>query len=132
MPRIPQSNAARTRTCGSRAAATTVAVCLAMTVARTEPRRRATATALARRLAAGLGTPPPAACVVPLVVGEPDAALRAAAALADAGVLVPAIRPPSVPPGTARLRFATTAAHTPADVDAVVAAVASQRVAARG
>ncbi|MGH8909280.1 MAG: 8-amino-7-oxononanoate synthase, partial [Egibacteraceae bacterium] len=95
----------------------------ALEIAAAEPWRRAHALALARRLASGLGLAEPAACVVPLVLGEPEAALRASAQLADAGLLVVAIRPPSVPPGTARLRFAVTAAHTDAQIDRAVSCV---------
>ena len=86
-------------------------------VARAEPQRRRHATALAQRLAGALRLPSPAAAVVPVIAGTPDAALRAQAALEDAGLLVTAIRPPTVPEGTSRLRFALTAAHTEADVD---------------
>lgn len=96
----------------------------ALGVAAAEPRRRQRATGLARRLAAGLGLPVPAACVVPLLVGEPCAALQVSAGLADAGLLVTAIRPPTVAPGSARLRFAVTADHRPDDIDRAVAAVA--------
>ncbi len=92
----------------------------ALDIAAAEPWRRATALRLARRLAAGLGVAEPAACVVPLVLGEPEAALRASAALAEAGLLVVPIRPPTVPPGTARLRFAISAAHTEAEIDRAV------------
>jgi 8-amino-7-oxononanoate synthase len=89
----------------------------ALEIAAAEPWRRAHARALARRLASGLGVAAPDACVVPLVLGEPEAALAASEALADAGLLVVAIRPPTVPDGTARLRFAVTAAHTEAEID---------------
>jgi 8-amino-7-oxononanoate synthase len=51
-----------------------------------------------------------------LVIGSNDEALRVMGALADAGVWVPAIRPPTVPEGTARLRIALSAAHTREDV----------------
>ena len=102
----------------------------ALDLSRDEPWRRSRATTLARRLAAGLGVAPPAACVVPLVVGEPDAAMAASAALAAAGLLVVAIRPPSVPAGTARLRFAVTAALEGADVDRAVAAARTLDVSA--
>jgi 8-amino-7-oxononanoate synthase len=64
---------------------------------------------------------------VPLVLGEPEVALRASATLAEDGFLVVPIRPPSVPPGTARLRFAVSAAHTESDIDRVVRCVEALR-----
>ncbi|MGZ4676898.1 MAG: aminotransferase class I/II-fold pyridoxal phosphate-dependent enzyme [Acidimicrobiia bacterium] len=51
--------------------------------------------------------------IVPVLCGEETRALAAAAALLDRGLLVPAIRPPTVPAGTSRLRIALSAAHTP-------------------
>ncbi|MEZ5322137.1 MAG: aminotransferase class I/II-fold pyridoxal phosphate-dependent enzyme [Microthrixaceae bacterium] len=54
--------------------------------------------------------------VVPLVVGTSTAALALSEALESRGLLIPAIRPPSVPVGTARLRIALSAAHAPEDV----------------
>jgi len=52
-----------------------------------------------------------------VVVGaEPDAVAASEALLAK-GVLVPAIRPPTVPPGTCRLRVALSAAHTDEQID---------------
>jgi 8-amino-7-oxononanoate synthase len=50
--------------------------------------------------------------IVPVVCGEESRALDAAAALLEVGILVPAIRPPTVPAGTSRLRVALSAAHT--------------------
>ena len=50
--------------------------------------------------------------IVPIVCGAEDRALDAAAALLERGLLVPAIRPPTVAPGTSRLRVALSAAHT--------------------
>jgi 8-amino-7-oxononanoate synthase len=61
--------------------------------------------------------------VVPWVLGRPEVALQAAAALREEGVLVQAIRPPTVPPGTARIRFTVTARHSEDDVARLVAAV---------
>jgi 8-amino-7-oxononanoate synthase len=58
--------------------------------------------------------------VVPVLLGDEERALKASAALLDAGILVPAIRPPTVPPGTSRLRIALSAAHTMPMVDALV------------
>lgn len=71
-------------------------------------------------LAAALGiAKPPASPIVPLVVGEARCALDASAALEAAGILVPAIRYPTVPNGTARLRFTATAAHREEDFAAL-------------
>ena len=58
--------------------------------------------------------------IVPVVVGEEAAAVAASAALLARGILVPAIRPPTVPDGTCRLRIALSAAHTLDQVDALV------------
>ena len=55
--------------------------------------------------------------IIPVVVGEERTALAAAERLLDGGLLVPAIRPPTVPPGTSRLRIAISAAHTHSQVD---------------
>jgi 8-amino-7-oxononanoate synthase len=64
--------------------------------------------------------------VVPIVVGSSARAVRLSALLAEQGVVVPAIRPPTVPVGTARVRLTVTAAHSEADIaraiDAIVAA----------
>ena len=50
--------------------------------------------------------------IIPVVLGEEGRALAASAALLERGLLVPAIRPPTVAPGTSRLRIALSAAHT--------------------
>ncbi len=60
---------------------------------------------------------PSASAIVPLVVGENEAALAAAQSLCEAGFLVPAIRYPTVPRGTARLRITVSAAHRPDQLD---------------
>ena len=65
------------------------------------------------------GTP-----ILPIVVGANAAAVELADALWNRGFWVPAIRPPTVPKGTARLRITLTAAHTPEDVDALAGALA--------
>jgi 8-amino-7-oxononanoate synthase len=59
--------------------------------------------------------------IVPVVLGSEDRAVAAAAQLLDDELLVPAIRPPTVAPGTSRLRLALSAAHTEADIDALLA-----------
>jgi 8-amino-7-oxononanoate synthase len=61
--------------------------------------------------------------IVPLVVGAEDDAVEASRALLGEGFLVPAIRPPTVPPGTSRLRVALSAAHHPEQVRALVDAL---------
>lgn len=54
----------------------------------------------------------PEAAVVPVMVGDAEAAVRLSQHLLESGVLVPAIRPPTVPPGTSRLRCTLMAGHT--------------------
>jgi len=54
--------------------------------------------------------------IVPVIIGENEAALALAESARAAGVLAVAIRPPTVPPGTARLRLSVTLAHTDADL----------------
>ena len=61
--------------------------------------------------------------IQPLVIGDAAAAVRVAEALAVRGILVPAIRPPTVPAGTARLRVSLSSAHALADVDALTRAL---------
>lgn len=50
--------------------------------------------------------------IVPIVIGDESDALAASSALAERGLFVPAIRPPSVPTGTSRLRLTLSAAHS--------------------
>ena len=62
--------------------------------------------------------------IVPVVLGDEAAALAASARLLEQGLLVPAIRPPTVAPGTSRLRVALSAAHTDEQVERLVDALA--------
>ena len=62
--------------------------------------------------------------IVPIVVGSEQQALEASEGLLAEGLLVPAIRPPTVPPGSSRLRVALSAAHSDAMVGRLVAALA--------
>jgi 7-keto-8-aminopelargonate synthetase-like enzyme len=62
--------------------------------------------------------------IVPFVCGAEDRAVAAAAALLEHGLIVPAIRPPTVAPNTSRLRVTLSAAHTDAQVDRLLAALA--------
>ena len=61
--------------------------------------------------------------IIPFVAGSESRALAAAAALLDQGYLVTAIRPPTVPPGTSRLRVALSAVHTDEQIDGLAAAL---------
>jgi len=56
---------------------------------------------------------------VPVILGEAEACLALGGALEAEGVLAIAIRPPTVPNGTARLRFAASAAHSDEDIATV-------------
>lgn len=72
------------------------------------------------------GNPSP---IVPIVIGAERAAVAASAALLEQGIFVPAIRPPTVAPGTSRLRVALSAAHTDDDLDRLLAGLAALDVA---
>lgn len=103
-------------------------------VARAEPWRRTHLTALVARFRAGaarLGLKPLASDtpIQPLIVGDASAAVSAASQLRAAGILVPAIRPPTVPRGTARLRITFSAEHEEAHVDLLLDALAGLRAA---
>jgi 8-amino-7-oxononanoate synthase len=65
--------------------------------------------------------------IVPIVVGSPERALRASAFLRERELLVKPIRPPTVPDGTSRLRFALSAAHTEEHVDRALYALEEAR-----
>jgi 8-amino-7-oxononanoate synthase len=61
--------------------------------------------------------------IQPLILGTNARALEASAALRERGILVPAIRPPTVPEGTARLRISLSAAHSEQDVSRLATAL---------
>ncbi|WP_159977645.1 MULTISPECIES: 8-amino-7-oxononanoate synthase [unclassified Novosphingobium] len=65
--------------------------------------------------------------IVPAMIGLEDEAMALSARLEQAGFLASAIRPPTVPPGTSRLRLALRAGHSPADIDALLAAIEAHR-----
>jgi 8-amino-7-oxononanoate synthase len=72
--------------------------------------------AKARAFTASAGLRPATSQIVPVIVGTAEAALAAARFLEAEGFLVVPIRPPTVPAGTARLRFAFTARHDDGDI----------------
>ena len=69
------------------------------------------------------GLPEAQSPIVPLIIGEAEAALAASRQLEAEGFLVIAIRPPTVPAGTARLRFTFTAPHPDAEIERLAALV---------
>ncbi|MFO8011712.1 MAG: aminotransferase class I/II-fold pyridoxal phosphate-dependent enzyme, partial [Phycisphaerae bacterium] len=114
----------------------------ALRILRAEPDRRTRLHALARTLRTrlrddgfDLGTAAseeadaaaPPTPIVPVLFGEPERALSAAAALLERGIFCPAVRPPTVPAGTSRLRVSLTAGHTEEDVERLVAALLAAR-----
>jgi len=70
--------------------------------------------------------------IQPLIIGSNEAALTLAKALWERGLWVPAIRPPTVPKGTARLRISLSAAHTAADIGSLVDALRAEAAALAG
>lgn len=97
----------------------------ALAILEAEPERAARPLRLAQRFTAALGLPEAQSPIVPIVLGGPERALAAQAALEAAGFLAVAIRPPTVPEGSARLRLAFSAAHREPDVDGLAEAVRS-------
>lgn len=91
----------------------------ALRVSQDEPWRRDHLWRLVRRLGDGMGVRADSP-IVPLIVGSEDAALSAMSGFLDMGMHVPAIRPPTVAPGTSRLRISLSAAHSVEDVDRCV------------
>jgi 8-amino-7-oxononanoate synthase len=87
--------------------------------------RRAHVQALIAQLRAGLNLQgwrlmPSITPIQPIVIGENAAAMQVAAQLHQQGFWIPAIRPPTVPAGTARLRLSLSASHTQEDVQELI------------
>lgn len=109
-------------------AALCAAAVRALEIVQSQPQRRRTVLArgeLLRSLLRGAGISTLDSCsqIVPVVVGEAGAAVELSRRLLDAGFLVPAIRPPTVAPGTSRLRISLCSGHEDADVKRLVAAL---------
>ncbi|HAT31941.1 MAG TPA: 8-amino-7-oxononanoate synthase [Janthinobacterium sp.] len=90
--------------------------------------RRAQLRALIAQLGTGLRLErwrrlPSATAIQPILLGANDETMRAGAALFERGLWVGTIRPPTVPPGTARLRVTLSAAHTGAEVAQLITAL---------
>ncbi len=81
------------------------------------------ASLIARMSEAGLAPPDHPSPIIPVVLGPEQAALDASTSLLAAGLWVPAIRPPTVPVGTSRLRVTLSAAHRDEDVERLIEAL---------
>ncbi len=106
------------------------ALCVAAEVALKklqEPQRRLSLQRRIEQLSAGLSRlgfdARPDSAVFSMVLGRPETALRVASVLREAGVLVKAIRPPTVPEGTSRLRLSVSAGHSEGDVEVLLHAI---------
>jgi 8-amino-7-oxononanoate synthase len=97
--------------------ATVAAAIAALDLIAREPDYAARPLAKARAFTRRAGLPEAQSPIVPIVIGGAQAALAASRRLEDAGFLAVAIRPPTVPEGTARLRLAFTAAHPDAEIE---------------
>jgi 8-amino-7-oxononanoate synthase len=106
------------------------AAAAALRIARAEPERRDRLRAVARRLREGLaalGYLCPGlrdGHIIPVAIGEAGETVRVGAALSARGYLVGAVRPPTVPLGTSRLRITASAAHTDGHIDGLLEALA--------
>ena len=76
-------------------------------------------------IAAGFVLPPVRSAIIPLVIGDEAKAVEAAAVLREQGVLIPAVRYPTVARGQARLRLTVSAAHAAADAARLVAVLST-------
>ncbi len=97
---------------------------IALTVMKNEPKRCQKAHKNACLFAELLSLPKPAAAVVPVVLGDDSPVIEVAHKLQKKGFLVSAIRPPTVPKGSARLRCSFSSAHSATDIKALAKAVA--------
>jgi 8-amino-7-oxononanoate synthase len=108
--------------------ALSVALLSSLKILRAEDSRRKRLQQLIAQLREGLRELPwtlmqSATPIQPLVVGTNEAVLALSEALRTRGIWVPAIRPPTVPQGTARLRISLSAAHDAADVEKLIEAL---------
>jgi 8-amino-7-oxononanoate synthase len=98
-------------------AAAVAAALAALDVIERDPAYAARPLAKAKAFTRRVGLPEAQSPIVPIVIGEAQATLRASRMLADQGFLVVAIRPPTVPEGTARLRLSFTALHPDDEIE---------------
>ncbi len=95
----------------------------ALRIIESEPTLVAAPLQKAKRFTRALDLPEAQSAIVSIILGEPRRALAAQRALMEEGFLLVAIRPPTVPAGTARLRVAFSAGHPDAEIDRLAAAM---------
>ena len=105
-----------------------VATLKSLAIATAEPERREHLATLIARFQdgtrdLGLKLMPSTSPIQPIIVGDPARVLALSRALEERGFLIGAIRPPTVPEGTSRLRVTLTAAHQASDVDRLLEAL---------
>lgn len=103
--------------------ASIAAAIAALDLIENDPALVAAPLARARQFTQALGLDEAESAIVPIIIGDPARALAASASLEAEGFLVTAIRPPTVPSGTARLRFTFCADHTDADIERLISVV---------
>jgi 8-amino-7-oxononanoate synthase len=103
------------------------ALCESLAILREEPERRTRLASLAaharQAIRKQLGLPTPHSQILPVIIGESDPAMRIAEMIQTAGFDVRAIRPPTVPAGTARLRISITLHLDESSIDALIYAM---------
>lgn len=110
--------------------ANAAAACIALEIAQAEPHRRTelldrSARLRGRLVSAGWDIGQSTSQIIPILLGDPARAVELSARLSEAGIWAPAIRPPSVPQGTSRLRLSLSALHTDAMLDQLLQALAN-------
>ncbi len=100
----------------------------ALDIVRDEPQRRerllrAAGDVRAALVAQGWNIGASASQIIPVIVGAPEKAVTLSRELRQRGLYVPAIRPPSVPPDTSRLRISLSAAHSPDTLNQLITAL---------
>ncbi|AQT69022.1 8-amino-7-oxononanoate synthase [Anaerohalosphaera lusitana] len=108
------------------------AILAALEVVRTEPQRRQSLCELASYARSelqktGFEIGRSETYIIPVILGRDETALKAAAKLLEDGYFVVAIRPPTVPPGSARLRISLQADHTKAQIDGLIESLVAFR-----
>ena len=96
--------------------AVVAAAITALDLIASDPQLTAVPLAKARLFTRSAGLPDASSAIVPVILGDAETALAASGILEAEGFLAIAIRPPTVPEGTARLRLAFTARHDDVDI----------------